>query len=76
MACTGHRGQLHRTWQIPPLPPLAGYLAVWLTATALQEHPNASSKLLYDVRARSWSEILVEASGIEPRLLAPIIPAH
>jgi xylulokinase len=58
------------------LPPVAAYLVGWLTGTAVQDHANASSTLLYDVRSRGWSETLVEASGIEPRLLTPIAPSH
>jgi xylulokinase len=58
------------------LPPVAGYLLGWLTGVSVQDHANASSTLLYDVRARAWSEVLLDAAGIEPRLLAPIVVAH
>lgn len=58
------------------LPPVAGYLLGWLTGVSVQDHANASSTLLYDVRAREWSEVLLEAAGIDERLLAPIVAAH
>jgi len=58
------------------LPPVAGYLTGWLTGVAAQDHANASSTLLYDIRSRRWSSALLEATGIDPALLAPIVPAH
>lgn len=58
------------------LPPVAGYLVGWLTGTAVQDHANASSTLLYDIRARTWSAELLQAAGIDPVLLAPIAAAH
>jgi len=58
------------------LPPVAGYLLGWLAGIAAQDHANASSSLLYDVRARGWSDRLLAAADIDPRLLAPIRPAH
>jgi xylulokinase len=58
------------------LPPVAGYLLGWLTGVAAQDHANASSSLLYDVRRRAWSDQLLTAAGIDPALLAPIHPAH
>ncbi|MDR0342130.1 MAG: hypothetical protein LBI49_03280 [Nocardiopsaceae bacterium] len=57
-------------------PPVAGYLTGWLTGHAVQDHANASSTLLYDVRTREWSPELLKAADIDPRLLAPIQPAH
>jgi len=58
------------------LPPVAGYLLAWMTGSALQDHANASSTLLYDVRTRRWSEPMLAASGIDPELLADIRAAH
>ena len=58
------------------LPPVAGYLLGWLTGVVVQDHANASSSLLYDVRGREWSDRLLAAADIDPRLLAPIRPAH
>lgn len=58
------------------LPPVAGYLLGWLTGVVAQDHANASSTLLYDIRARTWGEPLLAAAGIDPRLLAPILPAE
>jgi xylulokinase len=58
------------------LPPVAGYLLGWLSGVVAQDHANASSSLLYDVRARDWSDCLLRAADIDRRLLAPILPAH
>lgn len=58
------------------LPPVAGYLLGWLTGVTVQDHANASSTLLYDVGARDWSQALLAAADIDPRLLAPIVAAH
>ena len=56
--------------------PVAGYLLGWLTGVIAQDHANASSTLLYDVRLRNWSEPMLEAAGIEPSQLAGIRPSH
>jgi xylulokinase len=58
------------------LPPVAGYLLGWLAGVVAQDHANASSSLLYDVRSRDWSDRLLAAADLDPRLLAPIRPAH
>lgn len=58
------------------LPPVAGYLLGWLTGVSVQDHANASSTLLYDVRAREWSDLLLESAEIDERLLAPVVAAH
>jgi xylulokinase len=58
------------------LPPVAGYLLGWLTGVVAQDHANASSTLLYDVRTRDWSPVLLDAAGIDASLLAPIAAAH
>lgn len=56
--------------------PVAGYLLSWLTGVMAQDHANASSTLLYDVRQRTWSEELLASSGIDPSRLAAISPSH
>jgi len=56
-------------------PPAGGYLLGWLTGTVAQDHANASSTLLYDVRSGGWDEVMLDAAGIDPGLLAPIRPA-
>jgi xylulokinase len=56
-------------------PPAGGYLLGWLTGTVAQDHANASSTLLYDVRSRTWDEAMLDAAGIDPAALAPIRPA-
>jgi xylulokinase len=50
------------------------YLVARLTGVVAVDHVNASSTLLYDVRRRAWSEALLRAFDIDPRLLAPIRP--
>ncbi|MGO8960903.1 MAG: xylulokinase [Streptosporangiaceae bacterium] len=56
-------------------PPVGGYLLGWLTGVLAQDHANASSTLLYDVRASGWDEQMLAAADIDPRLLAPIRPS-
>ena len=56
--------------------PVGGYLLGWLTGVIAQDHANASSTLLYDVRSRAWSEAMLAASGIEAEQLAGIRPSH
>ena len=43
-----------------------------LTGRAVVDHSNASSTLLYDVRARDWSDELLTAAGIDRRLLPAV----
>ena len=45
-----------------------------LTGRAVVDHSNASSTLLYDVRARDWSDELLAVAGIDRRLL-PVVGA-
>lgn len=54
------------------LPPVAGYLLARLTGVLAQDHANASSSLVYDVTAGTWSDLLLEAAGLDEALLAPI----
>ena len=56
-------------------PPAGGYLLGWLTGTIAQDHANASSTLLYDVRSGTWDDAMLAAAGIDPAVLAPIRPA-
>jgi xylulokinase len=56
-------------------PPVGGYLLGWLTGVLAQDHANASSTLLYDVRTGTWDHGMLEASGIGPDRLAEIRPA-
>jgi xylulokinase len=55
--------------------PVAGYLLGWLTGTAAQDHANASSTLLYDVRVGRWSEELADACDLDLGRQAEIRPA-
>ena len=54
------------TEQAAVMAPVGGYLLGWLTGLIAQDHANASSTLLYDIRRRAWSEAMLEASGIDP----------
>ncbi len=56
-------------------PPAGGYLLGWLTGVLAQDHANASSTLLYDVRTGAWDEAMLGAAGLDPGQLACIRPA-
>ena len=56
-------------------PPPGGYLLGWLTGTIAQDHANASSTLLYDLRSGSWDDALIDAAGLDAGRLARIRPA-
>jgi xylulokinase len=56
-------------------PPVGGYLLGWLTGVLAQDHANASSTLLYDVRTGTWDASMLEASGLDPAVLAEIRPS-
>ena len=56
-------------------PPAAGYLLYNLTGRLALDHANASSSLLYDVRARQWSEELLEAFDLGAHRLGEILRA-
>jgi xylulokinase len=58
------------------LAPVASCLLGRLTGEVAQDHANASSSLVYDVRARAWSPALVDAAGIDVEQLPPIAPSH
>jgi xylulokinase len=57
------------------LAPVGGHLNGWLTGEVVQDHANASSTLLYDVRCRAWCEELVAHAGLDPGRLPAIRPA-
>jgi len=56
-------------------PPPGGYLLGWLTGVLAQDHANASSTMLYDVRAGDWDAEMLQASGLDSGRLAEIRPA-
>jgi len=56
-------------------PPVGGYLLGWLTGVLAQDHANASSTLLYDVRTGTWDDSMLRASGLDPAILADIRPS-
>jgi xylulokinase len=47
-------------------------LVAWLTGEHVLDHANASSTLLYDVTARTWSPEMLEATGLDPDRLGTI----
>jgi xylulokinase len=57
------------------LAPVSTHLNAWLTGEVAEDHADASSTLLYDLRARDWSERLVELAGLDVERLPPIRPA-
>lgn len=61
--------------QARAFPPVGGYLLGWLTGILAQDHANASSTLLYDVQAGAWDECMLQASGLDAGILAPIRPS-
>ena len=56
-------------------PPPGGYLLGWLTGVLAQDHANASSTLLYDVRTGNWDDSMLAAADLDPDRLASIRPA-
>jgi xylulokinase len=56
-------------------PPVGGYMLGWLTGAIAQDHANASSTLLYDVQSGTWDDGMLEASGLDPAVLAEIRPS-
>jgi xylulokinase len=57
------------------LAPVGGHLNGWLTGEVVQDHANASSTLLYDLRTRAWDEELVAHAGLDAERLPAIRPA-
>jgi xylulokinase len=55
---------------------VGGYAVTWMTGRRLQDHANASSTLLYDVRARAWSDELIDAAGLDLDKLPELGAAH
>ena len=47
-------------------------LAYWLTGQAGAEVTNASTTLLYDVRAQDWATGLIRKAGLPPRIFPPL----
>jgi xylulokinase len=56
-------------------PPVAGYLLHRLTNRLALDHANASSSMLYDLRARQWSAELLEAVHLREDQLGRILDA-
>jgi len=47
-------------------------LVAWLTGERVVDHANASSTLLYDVRARAWSPEMLKAADLDAERLGAI----
>jgi len=62
LECTAPR------WLLPP----ATVVTSWLSGEVAQDHANASSSMLWDVRTRDWSEELLEAAAVRTDLLPPV----
>jgi xylulokinase len=56
-------------------PPVAGYLLHRLTNRLAVDHANASSSMLYDIRARRWSTELLDAFDLGESQLGEILNA-
>ncbi len=56
-------------------PPVAGYLLKRLTDRLALDHANASSSMLYDLRARRWSSELLGAFDLREDQLGEILAA-
>jgi len=56
-------------------PPVAGYLLHRLTGRLAVDHANASSSMLYGLRARAWSDELLDAVGLRADQLGEILGA-
>lgn len=54
------------------LPP-ASVVTSWLTGAIAQDRANASSSMLFDVTKLDWSNELLEACGIDPQSLPPVV---
>jgi xylulokinase len=57
------------------LAPVGGHLNGWLTGEVVQDHANASSTLLYDLRSQDWCQDLVAHAGLDEDRLPAIRPA-
>ncbi len=56
-------------------PPVAGYLLHRLTNRLALDRANASSSMLYDLRAGNWSSTLLDAAGLREEQLGEILDA-
>ena len=52
------------------------YLRYRLTGTLATDPTDASATLLFDVPRREWAQGVVEALGLEPSLLPPVLPSN
>lgn len=58
-------------WYLPP----AAMVVADLTGEVVQDHANASSSMVYDVRARGWSDALLAAAGLDAERLPRVAEA-
>jgi xylulokinase len=69
-----HRPDQHRgaRWFLLP-----GSFVAWQASGEVAVDPsNASSAMLLDVRTGDWNEEACAAFSVDPRMLAPVMPAH
>ncbi len=50
-------------------------LVAWMTGERVTDHANASSTLLYDITTGDWSPRMLDATGIDVRMLGTIAAA-
>lgn len=51
------------------------YINFRLTGVLATDHSYASGSGVYDLKRRTYSQALIEASGLEPRIFAEIVPS-
>jgi len=51
------------------------YLRLRMTGEATAEPSDASASLLFDITKWQWSQVLVDAAGVDSRLLPPLVPS-
>jgi xylulokinase len=58
------------------LAPVSAHMTGWLAGVVVQDHAQASSTLVYDVHARTWSDELLAHAGLDRERLPEIRPSH
>ncbi|HEY6057069.1 MAG TPA: FGGY family carbohydrate kinase, partial [Candidatus Limnocylindrales bacterium] len=61
----------HAAWLLQP----RDVVALALTGTAATDGSHAAATLLFDLRAGDWDAGLVEALGLDPAILPPVLPS-
>ncbi len=78
--CDGSHGAPKMRWLLDRFAIAPQYLLppgpainLWLTGVAVQDHANASSSMLYDIKARAWSSEMVKQFQIPDLYLGEIV---